>query len=290
MKAMLRFMLLAVLLTALTAFFRQNAAAADGICLKTAEGVVSMSEEEYLAGALAAEMPASFPEEALKAQAVAIRSFVAASAPRHEDADVCASSGCCLGWSSEEERRAAWGDSYYVNQTRIEQAIAETAGEILCYEDEPALAVFHAASLGRTESSADVWGTLPYLVSVESPESAAIFPALAEERFVSYAELAAVLDVTLPLIEAVDYDDAGRVRCVTVDGQAFSGVTLREAFGLNSTDCSLAPVCGGYVFSVRGRGHGLGMSQYGAAVYAERGMDYREILAHYYPNTTIMTE
>ncbi len=290
MKAMLRFMLLAVLLTALTAFFRQNAAAADGLRLRTAEGLVTMSEEEYLAGALAAEMPASFPTEALKAQAVAIRSFVAASAPRHGDADVCTDSGCCLAWYSEDERRAAWGDSYYVNQSRLEQIIAETAGEILCYGDEPALAVFHAASLGCTESSADLWGALPYLVSVESPESAADFPALVQERFVSYAELAAALDVSLPLIDTVEYDDAGRVRCLSIDGQAFSGAALREALDLSSTDLSLAPVCGGYVFSVRGRGHGLGMSQYGAAVYAAQGMDYREILAHYYPNTTIITE
>ena len=134
--------------------------------------------EDYLCGVVAAEMPASFPEEALKAQAVAARSFTCsgASAHKHGEASVCADPGCCQAWLSEEAQRERWGGDYEANARRIREAVEATAGQILCYGSAPVFAAFHSSSAGATEDCGAVWNPRPYLVSVPSPETAEDVP------------------------------------------------------------------------------------------------------------------
>ena len=126
---------------------------------------------EFLYGAVAAEMPALYPEEALKAQAVAIRTFAlyASSHPYHEDALLCGNPECCLAFSPLAERGEVWGGQYEEFAQKIVAAVEETDGVVILYESRPVEAVFFAATDGRTRSAEEVWGAeVPYLQSVES--------------------------------------------------------------------------------------------------------------------------
>ncbi len=188
------------LLAVLTAAFyflapTEAQAAADAatpVALQTEDGILRLTMAEYLPGAIAAEMPVSFGPEALKAQAVAIRSYVLAS-HRHEGADVCDDSGCCLAYCTEAELRARWGRDFDKNLRLVRRAAEATDGQYLAYGDRPIQAVFHASSAGATEDSAAVWSALPYLVSVESPETEETVPGLTTENRFSPEELAARL-------------------------------------------------------------------------------------------------
>ncbi|MDR1692045.1 MAG: SpoIID/LytB domain-containing protein [Oscillospiraceae bacterium] len=134
--------------------------------------VLTLPLSEYLYGALSAEMPALYPEEALKAQAVAIRTLVeyAGKHPYHKEAILCSDPKCCLAFTPLEEYRASWGEEYEIYAALVRDAVDGTEGEIVTYQGEPIEAVFFSASPGRTRSAAEAWGTdVPYLQSVESP-------------------------------------------------------------------------------------------------------------------------
>lgn len=264
---------------------------------KTAE----YSMQDYLPGAVAAEMPASFNLEALKAQAVAARTYICYCAghenPNHPEADVCVSPGCCLAYLDENGLRGAWGASFQENMELISAACAETDGEILRYEGEPVLAAFHSSSAGKTEDGAELWGETPYLKSVDSPETGADVP-----EFETTVEVSALnLKETILAVRgdadfsgwpeewlgSVERDGSGRVRSLSVGGITLTGQELRSLFSLRSTAFTLECADRVFVFHVTGFGHGLGMSQYGAEVMARGGSEYTEILAHYYPETKI---
>ena len=135
--------------------------------------VEEMSLSDYLCGVVAAEMPASFEEEALKAQAVAARTYWASQSgtSKHLQADICADSGCCQAYISREEAAANWGDKARGYQQRIARAVAQTDGLCVTYEGRPIQALFFSSAPGSTVDAQTVWGrAVPYLVSVESPE------------------------------------------------------------------------------------------------------------------------
>ena len=261
--------------------------------------VREMALEDYLLGVVAAEMPASFPEEALKAQAVAARTYAlyCAAGGRHGEADVCTEPGCCQAWLSEDRLRENWGGDYEANLARIRQAVESTAGELLVYEGEPVFAAFHSSSAGATEDCGAVWNPRPYLVSVSSPETALDVPGYLSSLRCAPLDFR---DVILSAHPEADFsgpeeswigelrrDASGRVESLTLGGAVIPGTELRTLFSLRSTAFSLAYEEGAFVFSVTGFGHGVGMSQYGAKVMARDGADYRQILAHYYPGTEL---
>lgn len=281
----------ALLLAILLALFcLHNPARAEPLELITDSGeILTLSLEEYLPGAVAAEMPALFPEEALRAQAVAIRSYVLSAGARHENADLCTHSGCCLGWLDSDALQALWGADYDAYRQCIDQACRDTQGQYLAYNGQPAQTVFHASSRGQTESSSALWNAVPYLVSVPSPESAETVPNLETELRLSAAELAALLGTDSTAVTGLSSTDSGRVAFVTIGGQSFTGEELRSRLGLRSTSFTLEQENGQVIFHVSGYGHGVGMSQYGAKLYAGMGLNYREILSHYYPGTTLRT-
>lgn len=270
------------------------------IRLKRADGVLELPLEDYLLGVLAAEMPASYPPEALKAQAVAARTYAlyCAAGGKHGGADVCDDPGCCQAWQDDPALREKWGERYGENRDRLLRALAETRGQVLRYGGEPILAAFHASSPGATEDCGLVWSqSLPYLVSVSSPETAETVPGLASSLSCEVLDFRdAVLsahpeaDFSSPpedwLGEAVT-DGSGRVQRMTVGGAELRGTELRALFSLRSAAFRLEYREGRFQFSVLGSGHGVGMSQTGARLMAESGADYREILAHYYTGTEL---
>lgn len=254
--------------------------------------VMSLSLREYLRGVVAAEMPVSFGPEALKAQAVAARTYVLAAA-RHENARVCTDSACCLAWCGTDALQSAWGDDFEKNLAAVESAVAATDGEYLRYDSEPIQAVFHASSGGATENSGAIWSDLPYLQSVSTPETAESVPGLVTTVTVPADILAGTLaldtdDDPAQWLEAIRKNDAGRVKGVLLGGKAFTGTYLRRAFGLRSTDFDLVWDGENFLFTVTGHGHGVGLSQYGAKLLAADGWTYRQILAHYYPGTELV--
>ena len=251
---------------------------------------------DYLIGVVAAEMPASFEPEALKAQAVAARTYILDRAAHpieaHRDAAVCGDPGCCCAYVSEDVMRENWGRDFRKNLRRIRNAVRETDGQRLTYEGEPIRAVFHSSSGGQTEASAALWGAVPYLVSVSSPETAQTVPGFETTVTVSAADAEKALEVKLPedpaqwLGETVR-DASGRVETITIGGRTLSGAEARSLFSLRSTNFTAEAADGNLVFHVIGSGHGVGMSQYGANVMAQQGVGYAEILAHYYPGTVL---
>ena len=273
---------------------RADASDDGGVTLSvlTENGPLPMTLAEYLPRAVAAEMPVSFGPEALKAQAVAARTYVLASA-RHPDADVCTDSGCCLAYRTEDELRALWGEDYDECMATVTAAVNATDGEILTYEGRPIQAVFHASSAGSTEDSAAVWSAQPYLIAVASPETAEAVPELISTAVFSPEELARRLGLTdadapETWLAGAERDGAGRVKYLRIAGQTLSGAFVRGALGLRSTDFDLRFDGGSFVFTVAGYGHGVGMSQTGAKLLAAEGWTYGEILAHYYPGTELV--
>lgn len=254
---------------------------------------------EYLTGVVAAEMPASFETEALKAQAVAARSYTmyCMMSGKHGTGQVCTSSGCCQAYLTEEQMLARWGTGYEKYRGKISAAVAATDGEYLSYMGKPAQAVFHSSSAPLTEDSGNVWGAVPYLVSVSSPESAETVPDYISYVYVSPEDFKKTVlsvhpEAVFPenksqWIGEISRDGSGRVKSVDTGGTRLTGKQARYLFLLRSTAFDLSYDGANFLFTVVGFGHGVGMSQYGANVMAHGGADYASILAHYYPGTTL---
>ncbi len=270
------------------------------IRLLTGEAVSELSVFEYLTGVVAAEMPVSFEPEALKAQAVAARSYLqrAIASPKHDGADICSSSACCQAYLSPEELKAGWGDSYDEYAQKISAAVSATDGEYLSYDGQPALTAFHSSSDGATEDAAAIWSEVPYLKSVSSPETEESVPELTsrvESSELDFRDTILYLKPEADMTGAasdwvgeISRSASGRVADITIGGVSFTGSELRTLFSLRSTDFELEYTGGKFVFTVHGYGHGVGMSQYGANTMAESGADYRDILSHYYPGTFLV--
>lgn len=280
----------------------QTAAPAAPETLRVLDGetVREMDMQDYLVGVVAAEMPADFAPEALKAQAVAARTYAlyCRNTSRHENADVCTDYRCCQAYFDDGALRQNWGADYAARREKIAGAVAATDGDVLCFEGQAIFAAFHSSSAGFTEDCGAIWSELPYLVSVWSPESAETVPGYVSTRSFSPLDFRDTLLSARPQADfsgppeswlgELTRDKSGRVESFTLGGERFSGVELRTLFSLRSTAFTL-DYDGDFRFTVTGFGHGVGMSQYGAEVMAEEGSDYREILAHYYPGTELET-
>lgn len=256
---------------------------------------------DYLPGVLAAEMPANFSEEALKAQAVAARTYILYCTKhvnsKHPQANICTDPACCLAYLNDIALRGEWGEKFDENMSIVKKAVSDTDGQVLTYAQEPILASFHSSSSGKTESGKELWGDVPYLISVDSPETANDVPNYVttvevskdnfRETVSSYKTDASFPDDASLWVKDTDLDESGRVKSITIGGVKLSGTEMRKLFSLRSTAFKLEYKNNRFLFTVTGYGHGLGMSQYGANVMAKNGFTYREILAHYYPDTEL---
>lgn len=257
--------------------------------------------EDYVFGVVAAEMPAAYHLEALKAQAVAARTRALqpeGGCDEAPGADVCTRSGHCQGYAAEEELRKKWGNEYELYRQRIREAVHATAGEILTWQGEPILVMYHAISGGRTEDVQAVFSEArPYLVSVESggEEGARGYR---EDAFFSYQEAAQLLDKAFPdlsltpeslrrTLAVAAHTRTGRVESLLLGSGSVKATAFRSALGLRSTLFTFSMDDSGITFHQTGYGHGVGMSQAGANHRAAEGEGYRQILAHYYPQTEL---
>ena len=268
--------------------------------------VVTMNEMQYLKEVVAAEMPASFEIEALKAQAVAARSYlvsrrnaykISGTPEEHKGAEICTDPTHCKAWISEEKRRESWGTDADKNWDKISKAVSETAGEVITYNGEVISAVFHSTSSGKTESSKDVWGgDRPYLVSVESYGDT-LSPKYKSEKEITVDEFKKIAEAN---IEGVDFSkgiigniarsDAGGILTVEIGGVPVKGTVFRKIYDLRSTNAEITASKNTVKFDVKGFGHGVGMSQYGANYLASQGKGYEEILKTYYTGVEIKKE
>ncbi len=270
--------------------------------LDITDGLVKTAEiEEYLVGVLAAEMPAEYGLEALKAQAVAARSYIARRMDEknagHPDAAVCTDSTHCKAYISEKDAKTRWTsdkrDEYW---KKLKGAVDATCGEVMFCEEEVAEAFFFAGSGGRTENSEEVWGEArPYLKSVESPWEEDL-PQLLSFKEVSNKEVRSILEKAgkppkaekgKVTITGLERTQGGSVKTVEIDGVPLKGSEVRELFELKSANFSVEARQDALVFNVKGSGHGVGMSQIGANYMAKSGKKYTEILSHYYTNIQI---
>ena len=255
--------------------------------------------EEYLVGVVAAEMPALFEEEALKAQAVAARTYAVYQMESQGITvdDLMENGG--QSYQSLAERQENWGESFSTYESRIRTAVEETAGEILVYEEEPILAVFHAISSGETESAENLWGgqDLPYLQSVASPQDETSLEYTYQHTF-SLEEAAALLQQADPQLvlasgslkeqmQVLSRSDAGYIQSIQIGNRTYTGQQIRTALGLRSTDFTVEENGDEITFTTYGYGHGAGMSQYGANALALEGYSYDDILHYYYTDVSL---
>lgn len=272
--------------------------------LKVLDGdqVEEMDLGTYLVGVVRAEMPASFEQEALKAQAVAARTYtlykIQSGGNHGETADICTDSTCCQAYISQERARANWGKDAEIYEEKVEQAVKETDGQAVLYGGVPILAVFHSSSAGLTRAAGEVWlNDLPYLQAVASPEDGNAIPnyysrvefsreAFREKFCAAHPEADFSGSMDTWIRDAV-VDTAGSVDTVCVAGVSVKGSELRSILGLRSACFEWEIQNEKLVFFVTGYGHGVGLSQYGANQMAAQGADYREILTHYYTGVTV---
>lgn len=273
--------------------------------LDTGSGqVVEIGLEEFVLGSVASEMPHTWPDEALKAQAVASRSYALARAalndgsdPDLQGADFSADPARHLGYVRQQEMQEMWGTEYETIYARLSGLVAQTAGQTLQYEGETALACYHAISNGRTEASENVWtAALPYLSGVDSALDATS-PDYEVTTSMTESEVKRALETAFPDIRpegdpggwftAPVYTEAGYLDKMTVCGAEVDGGALRSALGLRSSCFSASYADGSFTFVTKGYGHGVGLSQYGAYALALTGQTYDAILASYYPGTVL---
>ena len=251
--------------------------------------------EEYILKVVAAEMPANFHVEALKAQAVCARTYalrkVNAGLSEHKGADICTDFAHCQAWCDYDEMKNKWGKNYKNNLKKIKKSVDETAGEVIIYNDEYAISVFHSCSNGKTENSSDVWGgKYPYLVSVKSEGD---FEKNDYHTTFSLSKDEFVAKISSENPNSFTYDgdlyigdfimtEGDNVHSLKIGNQTFTGKKIRELFSLKSTSFTISEENDSIVFDVYGNGHGVGLSQYGANGMAKKGSRYDEILKHYY--------
>lgn len=261
--------------------------------LRTSGGnIEQMDMDTYLTGVVLAEMPASFESEALKAQAVAARTYTRKaweSGGKHGDGSVCTNASCCQAYITESDYLSRGGTQEGID--KIRSAVLSTSGYVLTYEGELIEATYFSCSGGSTEDAAAVWGTdFPYLQAVSSPgeENAAHFTdtvTFTPREFQN--ALGVILSGDPPSwFGTVTYTEGGGVASMTIGGEAYTGTRLRTLLGLRSTSFTVE-AGENITVTTSGYGHRVGMSQYGADAMAVTGCTYAEILAHYYQGTAL---
>ena len=251
-------------------------------------GKVSKIElEEYLIGVVGAEMPAAFHIEALKAQAIVSRTY---ALKKHSKGEVLKANESNQSYKTNSELKSLWGSNYETYYNKIKKAVTSTKGKYLTYNGKYIEAVFHSTSNGKTESSVNVWGnSYPYLVSVASPYDN-LNKTFTKSVKISFNDLSKKLGFSInqeTTWQIVSKTSGNRVKEIKVDNHSYSGVALRNLLGLRSADFDVSVKEDGVVFTTRGYGHGVGLSQYGANGYAKNGSTYEQILKHYYKGVKI---
>lgn len=272
----------------------------------SAQKIIAMNMEDYISCVVPAEEPVSFELEALKAQAVAARTYAFRKMIRyggggcaaHPGADVCTSSASCQAFISLDKSKNDWGKKFDEYETKIREAVDSTRGQIIVYDSQPIEAFFHSTSGGVTEDSENVFSEqLPYCRSVESPgeEDGSRFE---DEKTFSIKEFAQKLRGKYPESKITENNlktefkivsrfKSGRVEKCKVGKIDVSGIAIRSLFKLDSANFDILLSDDAITLRTHGFGHGVGMSQEGANAMAKKGAGYSEILKHYYQGIVI---
>lgn len=268
--------------------------------------IINIPDKEFLCGVVCTEMPAKFEIEALKAQAVASYTYFcrARNLERAKSGgskyDFTVDTQKALNYISKEQRKTKWGSHFDEYEEKIESAVESVFGEIIEDEGEPILAAYHAISSGKTEKSEDVFGgNVKYLTNVESPgdKAAAGYETVSKVDTEKFKEILSSKYDDLRFdtspekwIGAPERTEGGMVKEIDICGKVLKGTEVRSMFALRSSDFDLwfDKNENKFVFKVRGYGHGVGMSQYGAQYMALEGNDYKKILSWYYPGTSVV--
>ncbi|MFC4402879.1 stage II sporulation protein D [Gracilibacillus xinjiangensis] len=254
--------------------------------------------EDYVVHVVASEMPADFELEALKAQALAARTYIVRYLMQANmeqlpgEADVTDTVQHQV-FKNNDELRQIWGSDYHWKMDKITEAVVETQGEIITYNKEPITPAFFSTSNGYTENAEDYWqNELPYLKIVESPWDEELSPKFLDQIILTTSEVEQKLGVNLSA-NVQDFQitrtDSNRVDTATIAGETFTGREVREKLNLPSNDFTITRKNDHFVFTTKGYGHGVGMSQYGANGMALEGKTYQDIITYYYKGTAIET-
>ncbi|MCI9110707.1 MAG: stage II sporulation protein D [Bacilli bacterium] len=247
--------------------------------------------EEYVKGVLAGEMPTDFELEALKAQAVAARSYVLIQADKNKDKDYdVVNTVDNQVYLSDDELKEKWKDKYVSKINKIKKAVTETKGEYLSYEGKIVEALFFSTSTGKTENSEEVFSSkVPYLRSVASTwdEASPVYEDTSSFELNDFYK-----KLGLDYNDAINYEvlettSTGRVKKIKINGTEFNGRDVASKLKLRSNYFSITQNGTKVTVTTKGYGHGVGMSQYGALGMAKEGYTYDKILKHYYQGTEI---
>lgn len=268
---------------------------------ESTQQVLTVSDTDFLYGAIVTEMgPASEPE-ALKAQAVAAYTYYSRLRKQAQEkntaSDFTADPQNWKVYVTKEQMQQRWGDQFQGYYDKLTTVVNDVAGKVLENDGELIDATYFAISSGKTESSEDVWGgKLDYLVPVASPGDMlangyqTTVTLSAEEFKTAVLKVLPKADLSgdpYSWVGNAQRTNSGTVETIAIGGQEMKGDAARSAFGLRSANFTVSYLDGVFSFLVKGYGHGVGMSQTGAQFMAEHGATYEEILAWYYPNTTL---
>lgn len=244
--------------------------------------------EEYIIGVVAAEMPASFHMEALKAQAIAARTFVVQKL--NEDTNDISASTYDQAYIDETGMQKKWKEDFQTYYTKIAEAVKSTEGKVIMYDNVPIKSYYFAFSNGYTENAQTVFQeTKPYLVSVPSKWDNEDINKFSTTVYFPRKEFCKTLAIDCDEIKitSVKRNDTHHVETLDINGKEYTGISLRKILGIRSTDFELRVTENIVEVTTTGYGHGVGMSQYGANGMAKEGKTYQDILAYYYQGTTL---
>lgn len=240
--------------------------------------------EDYIVGVVAGEMPASFNEEALKAQAIASRTYAMYKMKNSNGTYDLVTDKTNQVYITEDKMKSLWQENFDYYFEKIKKAVYDTKDLIMTYNGDIILSLYFARSNGKTEDAIAVFGSNEeYLKSVESPEE-----NLTSEVTISKDKFCNKLNISCDAINISNVlkSSSGRINSLNINGKTFKGTEIRTLFDLKSTDFDIS-IGSEIKFVTKGYGHGVGMSQYGANKLAQNGKNYEEILKHYYQNINI---
>ena len=248
--------------------------------------------EEYVKGVLAGEMPTSFDLEALKAQAVAARSYVLKKMEQNKEQDYdVVDTVMNQVYLDDATLKEKWKDKYEEKNNKIKQAIVETKGEYMTYNNEVIEAFFFSTSTGKTENSGEVFLTqLPYLKSVDSAWDEEVSPVFSQDNNLSLEEFYQKLNIEYNpnlKIEITKTTSTGRIKELKINDHEFKANDIYQKLNLRSTFFDIKQKDNQVEITTKGYGHGVGMSQYGALAMAKKGYKYQDILKYYYQGVEI---
>lgn len=248
--------------------------------------------EDYIVGVLAGEMPVSFEIEALKAQAVAARTYVMKRLVNNKNSDYdIIDTTLNQVYLDNDELKKKWGNNYVNYINKLKTAVLETSGEYITYKDNIIDALFFSTSVGATENSEEVFvSALPYLRSVDSSWDAEVSPVFSENNTFNLKDFYNKLNLTYSnnlYIDVLQTTSTGRIKKIKINGTTFNGTTVAGKLGIRSDYFNISRDNDTVLVTTKGYGHGVGMSQYGAEAMAKKGYTYDKILKHYYKDVDI---